>query len=1070
MLPLDRDSQLSFPHILRVNASAGSGKTYLLAMRFVQFLLSSQIPNNRIANLLAITFTNDAALEMKKRVLLFLKELALNANAERFEELGSLLSCDAKELPKRAEQMVNGLFANYDLWQIRTIDSFLHQLVHAAEYDLGISPEYEIYTNQQVFFQRALDRLLLKAGQNAELFQRLFTFLRFYLYEAEKASWWPQYDILRVVTDLYDKEQGYGLPLARPVCACLSRSEIQNRIRAFMQRVLKSGLKFNKNAAKALQNAVDGRFEKAFGTAWFQKENASELFLKDSFKEISAEIQGEWQGIRECLSEYAVVQAQKNILSYLDLMEAWKDVLATLKHEERVLFFGDITAFVHRIYEEISLPDLFFRLGDRIFHILIDEFQDTSSLQWLAIKPLVEEALSKGGSFFCVGDEKQLLYRWRGAEQSVFRNAPRALAHQVENGVNNVFLQENWRSHKIIVDFVAQVFHEKNLKDWVDSLNGAKADSGPLPAFKLAEQVGYVFSHVRQTLPEIYEKKREGGLVHVEYMNGQTKQDVLSFACEWTAQLLQELLKRYSPEDVFVLLRKNDEVEYFTTHLAFQGISVYSERQMDIRRNRLVQTLLAMLRLISRPDDLCVAQVLTSELFARFWQRFCGGISPLDWMENASKPLLAAWKQELGGLWKATFGGPLKDLRFWPVYEIVSMLLQFFNYSASSPHEEAVVEYFLELLQEMKDGATFDIASLLEWFEGEDDDIFVMKNVKSSEAVRIMTIHKAKGLQAKVVILPIATLICEGHKGAYFVPEGHGLKAMKIHEYLSSVSRELNEIVQNERINAWLDELRTLYVAMTRPEEELYMLVPSKKGNYNNRLSFLLNGVLSRLSVKDSENAGAGAVFRLGGPVAKPIAQRHSDSQESHGLLYSAEQGDWAWLTSIRHRASSLPLAANMLAVQLGEAVHRLLAGFISLPHELKGNVQGVYDFLKTLWQGRLSDLETSGPDDYAPMLQSVAQTLCREDLEAFFWPSPNAAVWIERELVGQNGELYRMDRVVQFNDEIVVMEFKTGEGGDAGVKQLKQYLQEMQGLYTEMKIKGCLIHLMRQEVSWLTP
>lgn len=1065
MLP--PDSRLKFPHILSVTASAGSGKTYLLALRFLQFLLSSRIPNSRIPNLLAITFTNDAALEMKRRILCFLKELALNASPELFLKFDSLLVGNTKDLSNRAEHIVNELFENYDFWQIRTIDSFLHQLVYAAGYDLGISPEYEIYTNQQEFFQRALDRLLLKAGQDEELLQHIFSFLKFYLSEAEKTSWWPQYDILQVVTDLYEKENGYGLPLLRPVGTCLSKNEIVNEIAEFVQMVRDFHLQFNKNTEKAIENAKNGRFKDAFDKACFQKEDVSELFLKKgSLSGIPDAIQGKWQEIRRSLNEYAIEQAQRNILSYLDLMEAWKDVLATLKQEERAVFFGDITALVHRIYVELSLPDLFFRLGERIFHILIDEFQDTSSLQWLAIQPLVEEALSKGGSFFCVGDEKQLLYRWRGADSSIFRKAPRALAHQVEDDVQHLVLPENWRSHRVIVDFVGQVFHEKNLIEWAYPLNGTRSESNSFIS-RLAEQVSHVFSHVQQTLPQTHEQKRSGGLVYMEYMDGQKGEDLLFSACEWTAQLLQDTLKRYRPEDIFVLLRKNDEVERFTAHLAFKGIAVYSERQMDIRRNRLVQTLLAMLRLIFRPDNLCVAQVLTSELFSEFWQRFCGEISPLEWIENvSSEPLLSAWKQGLSQLWEATFGGPLKDLRFWPVYEIVSRLLQFFHYSKSSSHEEAVVEYLLELLQNTKDGATSDIASLLEWFEKANDDIFIMKNVKSSDAVRIMTIHKSKGLQAKVVILPIATIICEGHKGIYFVAENDCLKAMKIPKYLYSVSSALNEIVQKEQINAWLDELRTLYVAVTRAEEELYMLLPEKKGRYNNRLLPLLNCVIA---ASDKNHTSACPVFRLGTPVAKPIATVHSTSQTPHGLLYQSEQKDWAWLNSIRHRAFSLPLSANMRAIELGEAVHRLLAGFTSLPCGLKGDVYGVYAFLKTLWQGHATD-EARILNDHEQLLQSIAKTLCRNELNALFWPDTNTKIWIERELVGRNGELYRMDRVVQSDGEIVVMEFKTGAGGNEGVKQLKKYLQEMQCLYTEMQVKGCLIYFMRQEVLWLTP
>lgn len=1066
MVQLPGDSTLSFPHIMRVKASAGSGKTYLLAMRFVQFLLSSRILQNRIPNLLAITFTNDAAQEMRRRVLHFLKELALQASSHLVSELSQLVTDDSNGFPKRAEEVVDELLRNYDFWQVRTIDSFLHQIVGASRYELGLSPEYEIDPHQEQFLQKAMDDLLLKAQRDTALFNRLEALIRYYLKEEEKASWWPHGAILEKLTFFYEEEQTHGMPFIMPFIEAPSKDEIKGQIAEFLEDTQSKGLALDGRAKKTMDRAINGRLEDALKSTYFGK-SIDGIFNKSALGFIDSDLKTKWGHIQANIRNYAESRAVEDFRPYFSLLKEWKGILDDLKKEERAIFFGDINLYVQHIYKDFALPELFFRLGERIFHVLIDEFQDTSLLQWKALGPLIEEALSRGGSLFCVGDPKQLLYRWRGADPDVFDEGPDGLAH-ISNGIMELAPDENWRSHRAIVDFVGAVFHKDNLDRFADTV------SKDHPMSMLKGKLAKVFEHVQQKIPTRYAQERDGGLVYVESWEGGKIDDLMARACEWTKDRLNDILKRYAAKDVFVLLRKKDQISQLTAYLTNQGIAVQSEQQMDIRESRLVQDILSMLQLLHRPSDRCVAQVLTSGLFEPFWKDY-GDSTPSPWqwlekqrIEGVNDGLLSLWMKDMSALWENTFGGPLRRVRTWPVYDIVSKLLQFFDYKAIMPHEEPVAEHLLDLLHNLHGQVSSDIQTVLDWFATGPEEPFILKNVQSPNAVRIMTIHKSKGLQAPVVLMPVMSLSLEARREPYIVPETSdsgedGLLAVTAPEYARNVSETLNDIAMREKEEAWLDELRCLYVAMTRAEEELYMLIPEKKGNSSNHFMSFYDGLET---IK--ENATETNILQLGSPVRKVKASLPLDEKKGVlGLEYRPKQADWAWQRSLRHRPSTHHTSEAKHAMAVGGAVHFLLSRLLSpLPQGLKGDEAKLHDFLyeDCKWTIQPFDIH----DDFEKWSRYICRVLCKKELERLFWPPEPAVIWTERELVAPNGELYRMDRVVQCENEMLIAEFKTGEKQPGDEAQLKTYLSYMAELYRDMRVTGWLVYVSKGDAVCL--
>lgn len=1065
MVQLPGDSTLSFPHIMQVKASAGSGKTYLLAMRFVQFLLSFRIPKNRIPNLLAITFTNDAAQEMRRRVLNFLKELALQPSSHLVSELSQLVTDNPNGFPKRAKEVVDELLRNYDFWQVRTIDSFLHQIVEASRYELGLSPEYEIDPHQKRFLQKAMDDLLLKAQRDTALFNRIEALIRYYLTEEEKASWWPHGAILEKLTFFYEEEQTHGMPFIMPFIEAPSKDEIKRQIAEFLKDIQSKGLVLNGYAKKAMEKAINGRLEDALKSPYFGK-HIDGLFNKSSFEFIDNNLNAKWGQIQENIRNYAESRAVEDFRPYFSLLKEWKGILNDIKMEERTIFFGDINLYVQQIYRDFAMPELFFRLGERIFHVLIDEFQDTSLLQWKAIGPLIEEALSRGGSLFCVGDSKQLLYRWRGADPDVFDVGPDSLS-LISNGIMELALDENWRSHKVIVDFVGSVFHMDNLGRFADAVS---KDHSPV---MLKNKLSRVFEHVHQKIPARYAKERDGGFVYLESWNGGKVNDVMAKACEWTKNRLNDILTRYALKDVFILLRKKDQIAQLTAYLTNQGIAVRSEQQMDIRESRLVQDILAMLQLLHRPSDRCVAQVLTCGLFEPFWRDYSDTCSPWQWLEKQrvegfNNGLLSLWMKDMSALWENTFGGPLRRVRTWPVYDIVSKLLQFFDYKAIMPHEEPVAEHLLDLLYNLHGQVSFDIQAVLDWFATGPEEPFMLKNVQSPNAVRIMTIHKSKGLQAPVVLMPVMSLSLEAHRGPRIVNEKsdggeEGLLAVTTPEYARNVSKTLNDIAMREKEEAWLDELRCLYVAMTRAEEELYMLIPEKKGNSSNHFMSIYEG-LETIKENDTETN----ILQLGSPVRKVMASLPPDEKKGVlGLEYRPKQADWAWQRSLRHRPFTHHTSEAKHAMAVGGAVHFLLSRLLSpLPQELKGDEAKLHVFLYEDCKLAIQPFDIH--DDFAKWSRDICRVLCKKELERLFWPPEPAVIWTERELVAPNGELYRMDRVVQCENEMLIAEFKTGEKQPGDEAQLKTYLSYMVELYRDMRVTGWLVYVSKGDAVCL--
>ena len=1042
LLPSDAD--MGFPHILRVKASAGAGKTYLLAMRFVQFLLSDKIPHNRLGNLLAVTFTREATAEMKRRVLRLLKHAALGEE-KTAAELAALVKMSGDQIMRKAAGAVDEIILNYDRWQVKTIDSFLYMLVQAASSEMGLSRYEELDEFPDPFYAMALDRLLVRASSDGRLFDMFQDVIKHYLFFQEGGSWWPRDSLIKELVELYEIESVYGAGFYAAKTG-VSSSVLKKWLADGAQEMVRimdvQGLKPRKDALKAIEKVASGDIDAGLSSVYWTKDDPCALFLKGA--NVTEDMAEVWRRLRELAGEYSFSRAQEDALPYIRLLGRWKDGLDRLKRRSRALFFSDIARYVKKMHDGFIVPEIVFRLGERICHYLIDEFQDTSRIQWQGLRPLIENALSQGGSLFCVGDVKQLLYRWRGSDSYVFEHGPEGFG---SSRVHDLTLKYNWRSEKTIVDFVARVFDPANLRKWARDQNW-----GPQ---SLAADDFSCFSGAAQEVPPELGDKRAGGFVRIDFMDcGKDAGLPLDMAAQLLPGAVNNILERHDPADILILARDKGQVGLFTQTLCNCGIPALSDRQMDVRQDPVVRELVQCLFFLDNPlDESALSVLVTGRIFEHIWQKSMS-CSPWEFLERhgsgRGRPLYRAVMAEAADFWNVALKEPFGLAGYLAPYEIAAFMLKRFDVDTRFPGHQAAVRHFLELL--CKKGLESGLTDTIGWIKNGPDDPFVLE-AANADAVRIMTIHKAKGLQARVVVIPFAGLASRTY-GNRFVEFGeNGLLALKITGNGKEPSPRLKKIYEQEEERAWLDELNVLYVALTRAREELHLFVPAKLGQMKNRLP----GLLAPFAP-----LAAGAVT-FGTPNARtPLKARRSERGVSaeRGVVRSGAHYDGPWAIYINKRPK-VPLTGQIReAARFGDEVHRLLSR-IGGAVPVQRDPQEVEVFLS----GILGELRPIHPDsfDIADVdLAGISKLICHQLAAPLFWPEGRADIFVEMEMADEAGGLFRMDRVVKTDKHILIGEFKTTaveDVRDKDIEQVRGYMRLFSRACPGRAVRGLILY-----------
>ncbi|MBU1726244.1 MAG: UvrD-helicase domain-containing protein, partial [Candidatus Omnitrophica bacterium] len=743
-----------FPQVRVVEASAGSGKTYCLASRYLSLLISpalkpEEVPLERI---LAVTFTNKSAWQMKARILDFLKRIALDKfkNQEEKDAMLSILSMDEESARRKSFLVMEQVIRNYNFFQVQTIDSFINTILSGCAFKLGLSANFKIKPDYKEHLAYSLDLFIDQSLGNPLIRKHFNDFLENYLYLENKKSWLPKKDILSVMSSLFDASNIAAMDFVRFEKEAGQIRETLAKIRLLM-------LELKKNMPEGSNLTTWRSFIEKFS------EETQLNSLEDFFKPFSKEVFGMrsgfsaarealelWEEIKEMIRGYYESKSFSLFNCYIDIFQGVSQNLRDISKKEDILFLSQLNLEAKKLFEEgyVTVPELYYRLAVKLQHFLIDEFQDTSRLQWKNIFPMVEDALSRGGSLFYVGDRKQAIYRFRGGdvllvdavkeELSAFNVIPQALT-------------KNYRSQKAIVEFNNRVFSRDNLLRFISERKELQKPCLEFSNDDILEITDIFHASTQEYLPQ-----NAFGYVEIEDIESDNEDDTDSLVKDRLLGVIAELGLRFSYDDIAILCRSNREVEAISSWLVENKIPVASEKTLNISENHLIKELIGFLKFLDSPiDNISFAAFILGDIFsAKSAIKKEEAASFLFRVLRLEKPafLYREFQKAFPKEWQGLLDEFFKTSGFVPLYELAITILEKFSVMQNFPSYQGFFMKLLELIKEQEE-ENQDIQSFLEYFENAPaEDLYIY--FAETNAVKALTIHKAKGLEFPAVIIP----------------------------------------------------------------------------------------------------------------------------------------------------------------------------------------------------------------------------------------------------------------------------------------------------------------------------
>ena len=1032
------------------NASAGSGKTYSLVKAYLRIILGSKQPD-LFRQLLAITFTNKAVFEMKNRIIellgVFSEDKMLTKPHTMFTELAKELNLPDEELRTRSAKALEHILHNYAAFNISTIDGFNHQLIRHFSQDLHLNPFFEVQLDSKALLERAVDNLMNQAGNDPELTQLLIDFANEKI--DDDKSWDTTKELLGVaemltnenhyeqLQSLKDKEIPDFLTLKNTLLKQRNNAlkSIKTSAQDFMQLMCEHGLDkgaFNGgHLYKFFDNlTADNSKEPSWGSGWqnnllegepLYSGSAAKKYdtaLIDSLQEMIANL---FLAIKKAFGALAFANNALRYVVPLALLNRIQKEIETIKEEENILPIWEFNGVISSELSNQPAPFIYERIGEKFRHYFIDEFQDTSVLQWQNFIPLILNAVQsqvshQTGSVLLVGDAKQSIYRWRGGKAEQFMSLYSGKENPFKVPLNTVNLAENYRSLKQIIDFnnaffpfVAKIFEEVGYQD----LYEAAAQNYPKPT--LAE--GYVNISFINTEQEEEEEEREE----------ETKDDILTprekSYCE---AILQKIMHANDAgaddKDITILVRTNKEGAAVASFLSSKGRKIISPDSLLLQNVPSVQFLIALLQLLYHPES---EDLKAKMLFAFIRANGKGAEQPHTFLSKyAYQPVSTFF---------ADFGFSIETFNQYSLYEGVTLAVNCFEVARIS---DAYLTHFIDLIFDFKNARKGGLADFLDFWEDQKEKLSI-SSPEGLNAITVMTVHKSKGLSAPVIIYAFADSKLDDSRGEmiWYPVSAENFAGFDYLLVKSSKSIEnygaAAGILTEQHQQHLLDQINVLYVAMTRPESSLYVItsLPEKEIT---TYGTLLRDFLDQQGHWNEEITE----YEYGSPI---LAKKKEETNADSYVLF--QKGWTAPHYKIATGASLLWDTHQQQALERGNLIHSL---FSQLTYAT--DLGAVLN--EALQEGTLTE-------EQHQLLKPQIETLLSEpQIAAFF--TDEYHYFIEREFVDSKGKYFRPDRIAYHptTREAYLIDYKTGQPNPQYHQQLLYYAQNLQTIGWQVKGK----------------
>ena len=1027
-------------------SSAGSGKTYTLISVYLGIVLREPAS---FRNILAITFTNKAANEIKSRIISNLKIISADNPAEipvkfnhMVESLKTATGLETDELRKRAATALSLILHSYGDFAVSTIDSFMHRIIRAFSFDLKLSMSFDVEMDKQMLQSEAVGSLLSDVGRNEYVTGILVKFVQERA-EADE-NWQIDNDLIKFSNNLFD-EDAFGL-LPRLSSFDAEKLDGVNRKLNRLITAFESELKLLAGKALALihENGLQpewffqgnrgiygffskiagGDTEAAFspnsyvektitGGDWLSargKKEAGTALLPALQEDLSAFFNQIRNLAEEKGSKVLIYNNIRSNLYPLAVLGELNQRLQVVKKERNVISIAEFNRIIAGIVSNEPVPFIYERTGEKFRHYLIDEFQDTSVLQWHNLLPLLENSLSHNYRNMIVGDGKQAIYRFRNGEVEQFVKLP-----DVNNPDNNPLigqraqvlrreyqeqqLDTNFRSGTEVVEFNNRFF---------DFASGIF-----VPEFEDVYRGGSQKSAARNS----------GGFVSVEFLSDENRTDA-EINCERVLQIIHDVIGAgYQHNDITVLCRSNSNASEIAGFLNSNDVGVVSSESLLLSKSPEVNFLINLLKVIADADN-GIARIAVVNYLLRLQQDSSAETHRI-FSEVSSAEGFFSFLADSG------FGFTLRDFRGLSLYDTVEELIRVFDLQKKSP---VYLQFFLDEVLKVTSGPGASPAAFLEYWEQQRQRISVVLP-QSPDAVQIMTIHKSKGLEFPVVIYAFADDDASRltKKTAWVELDDPDLP--ELGPVMLRLDKKLEKtkfagLYLRESSKSRLDLLNLIYVAFTRASERLYILagkLPESSGAEPKSVTALLAAYLHSMGLYQTEKT----VYIFGDPATNKVpapAVVHSD--ESEPLFHSA---DWRSRLIFAARAPGTWQAdAPERSQARGNLLHQALS-FVDYPERIPWAVN------KLIQHGLI---ETSEADEIAALLRTIVN---HPEVKPFF--SEDCEVITEKEILTPEGKNLRPDRVVVHKTHTDVIDFKTGLPSETHQIQVLQYASVLSGM-----------------------
>ena len=1045
-------------------ASAGSGKTFTLAVEYIKLLVAAPTAYKHI---LAVTFTNKATAEMKERILsqLFGISHSLPSSDSYFNAVRSSFPtlCD-EEIRTRTHTALEMMLHDYSHFRIQTIDAFFQTILRSLSRELELSGDVSISLDGDKLLEEAVDLLITKLTPTSKEMAWLVEYIEEHL--SNNKSWHISNAIKdfakNILSEVY-QEKGEELRKQIDDGGDTVLADYRKTLHSIEKEIL-SGAKECAERFFAIASeagiGMDGFYQKNKGVwGYFTKLANGEFPLPNSYVNTCVQMPEKLS-----TSKNLGAEARNLIVSLIDESEEMRkqnqpilnSCRLSLKRFHQLRLLNSIAKILQ---EEINNENrfllaqttfllskmitgntsfIFEKSSNEIRHLFIDEFQDTSALQWKNFKVLMDEIISRGNRSLIVGDVKQSIYRWRNSDWSILNNLEKQFPERM---LDIITLKANRRSEHNIINFNNKFFTiaaKKISEQYTKELG------------KSGEELLRAYSDVEQEILTATCK----GYVEVKMIddsNDGYEANVYNRLIETLDNLINH--KQVAPSDITILVRYNKEIphiaEIFAQH--FPGHTITSDDAYQLCNSTALQILIAALRHISTPDDKINA-LLLANLHSQAIKS-----EKINYDKIIHKEPQTLLPEE--------FTSQIENLRKKPVYELLEQLIVTLELSKIEDEEAYIYSFLDNAAKFLKENP----ADIEEFIAHWDEELYE-KSIPAGESngVRILSIHKSKGLEFHTVIIPFCTWELTGSRRIntlWCKPTVEPFKEISLlpidlqNSMLDSIYKE---DYNHEYLYQLVDNLNLLYVACTRAGNNL-IIFSDAKGGRGDTISKRLPTFLEEITIDGAHFDKEEGSFTYGNIVPSHAEEKKRNdnpfTQQPEGeiqkfisfdnkLTFKQSKNLARFLAKEKSEQKALDYMAR------GELLHELLSR-LRTGNELKRELK------KMLLEGIIATQKES--DNIEKLI-----TKALDNPQAAEWFSGRYKLYNECTILCKEKEkttTKRPDRVMIDGENAIVVDFKFGTPHPEHIEQVKSYM-ELLGKMSYTNVTGYLWYVYKNDIK----